>query len=497
LAVDDRRATAALILLTGAIVAAAAWLLASPGLVVSREMTWDLLFNLGGAWHLHNSHAAHVDFHDPVGQLYFRLTQLGFLLCGTTVFAVIPGKIAFGAFVFVCAVTASVPRLPPVAAAVFILFTSLLALMPVNVGDGTTDFSFAMSYNTYGWAALSVLSLILFMPGRKGDRHVDAVLGALLMVALYYLKISYFLAALAELAVAVVLCRHVRSPAWLAMGALVILNAVAPYNWAYLADIRATVQGGAADVPPAHLRFLVRINALELSLYVAATVVALGLWLRGRASPHLPIAAALLTVMSFVLLALNTQIRGLPLGMVILFLLYDALRPRWAALALLAFPLALAVQASASVIGYHQAASGLSGLFVVDRTNLSGLAVPDDAPIRPGEEVSQGAYVRAILEAATLLERAKGGIVLLDQVNPMPFVLGRPPQRGAPQWLATDFPWPSAEAMFAGADNVLIPKSPTHAAVTSKAIELYGPYMAQHFPVRRESASWIVLNRGP
>jgi hypothetical protein len=243
--------------------------------------------------------------------------------------------------------------------------------------------------------------------------------------------------------------------------------------------------------------FLLRANALELSLYIVATAVALGLWLRGRASLRLPVAAALLLALGFVMLALNTQLRGLPLGMVILFLLSDALGPRWLALSVLVFPLALAVQASVSVISYHQAASGLHGMLVVDRANLRDLAVPESAAIRRGEEVSQADYVRAILEAATLLERAKGGIVLFDQVNPLPFILGVPPQRGANLWLDVDFPWPSAEAMFAGIGHVLIPKAPTHAAVTRKAVELYGPYMAERFPVRSEGTGWIVLSRGP
>jgi hypothetical protein len=381
---------------------------------------------------------------------------------------------------------------------VFILFVSLLALMPVNVGDGMTDFTFAMSYNTYGWAALSALPLLLFLPRqRQGNDWLDALLGALLMAALYYLKITYFAAALVELAAAFVLCRHVRSTAWLAAGALVVLNAVAPYNWPYLADIRAAAQAGAAEVEPAHLRFLLRANALELSLYVATTVVALILWLRGRAEARLPAAAALLTTLGFALLVWNTQLRGLPLGMVALFLLYDALRPRWVSLVLLVFPFALAVQASASVIAYHRAASQPTGLVVVERTSLRGLAVPDDGAIKRGEEISQRDYVESILEAATLLELAKGGVVLLDQVNPMPFVLGVPPRRGASLWLDLAFPWPSAEAMFAGIDHVLIPKSPTYAAVTRKAVELYGPYMAERFPVRRERARWIVLDRAP
>ena len=73
------------VVVVGAIVAMSAVLLASPGILLSRQMSWDLLFNLAGAWHLHYGGVANVDFHDPVGQLYFWLTRLGFWLCGPTV----------------------------------------------------------------------------------------------------------------------------------------------------------------------------------------------------------------------------------------------------------------------------------------------------------------------------------------------------------------------------------------------------------------------------
>src|SRR6185437_2837070 len=66
---------AKVLLLAAPIVAAAMWALLSPPVVLSREMTWDLLFNLAGAWHVHLGHVAHVDFHEPVGQLNFLLRR--------------------------------------------------------------------------------------------------------------------------------------------------------------------------------------------------------------------------------------------------------------------------------------------------------------------------------------------------------------------------------------------------------------------------------------
>lgn len=496
--------------LAGAIVAAAAALLAGSGAVLSREMSWDLLFNLAGAWHLQHGQTAHVDFHDPVGQLYFRLTQLGFWLYGPTVWAFLAGYMIATAAVFAAAAAASAPRLPPVATMIFILFNTLLVLMPTNVGDGLTDFTFAMSYNAYGWAAISILSLLLFVPRRQPGEGcwTDAAIGGLLIVALYYLKVTYFAAAVGELAVAFVAFHHVRHRAWLIAGGVAVANAVAPHNWPYLADV-ANVLSISANVAsylePSRLKDLLRASAAELALYAAAGAAALGLWLTGRAPWRLPMAIALLVGAGATLLAFNAQSRGIPLAVVALFLLYAQLRRdtafRRVAPALLIFPLGIAVAAAVSVVAYHQAAAEDDELLIVDITNLRGLAVPaDDVPIKPGEEIEQDNYVETLLEAAALLERTGNGgrgVALLDQVNPMPFIMGQPPQRGARLWLDVDFPWRPSGRAFTGVNHVLIPKRSTYAAVTRKALSLYGSYLKRNFPVRTESRNWTLLSRAP
>jgi hypothetical protein len=45
-----------LVLLAAVPTAIAAWALLAPDYLLSREMTWDLLFNLAGAWHLQFGH---------------------------------------------------------------------------------------------------------------------------------------------------------------------------------------------------------------------------------------------------------------------------------------------------------------------------------------------------------------------------------------------------------------------------------------------------------
>ena len=85
------------------------------------------------------------------------------------------------------------------------------------------------------------------------------------------------------------------------------------------------------------------------------------------------------------------------------------------------------------------------GVHVVERTNLRGLAVPEgqrgtflsfshsfdyasrpsDAPAQPLYQLSDYEYVLVLMDAADMLAgRQPGGIVLLDSVNPLPFMLG-------------------------------------------------------------------------
>ncbi|CAN5733078.1 hypothetical protein BH11PSE3_BH11PSE3_41450 [soil metagenome] len=544
-----RAAVLPLVLLTLPIEAASAWLLASPDRVYSRTMTWDLLFNLDGAWNIYMGHAAHVDFHDPVGILSFLLTCAGFWIGKATVADFIFGNLLALAFVYVTSVVAA-RRLPLFPAVVFVLFTCQLVLMPTNVGGLIDDYSFAMSYNAYGWSILCVVAVVLFLPSSPGadrgadrgtrvpwpDLALDLGLTLVLCLALYYLKITYFLAALGMLATALVVCPHIRAhrAVWAATAALLICNALAPYNWPYLADIYGAIEGGAIRSSRIEMLLLFSANTPEIALYGTMLLAAAGLWLSGAAPFRLPLLCAAIIVASLAVLSQNAQLRSLPLCILVALLLYDHLArghqasgpiirsPRslpCTLLALMIFPVADVVSSTLGIALYSEQAKSNDGLFVVDRTNLRGLAVPlDSAGASPvpsnrssdiawarrmraiggNPPLSQYEYIQSILEAAALFEPLPpGGILVLDAVNPLPFALGWAPARGASLWMDTGFFWRPAQAMFADAQYVLIPKFSTYADLTNEAYKRYGDYLARHFPVRSESRSWTLLRRAP
>jgi hypothetical protein len=522
----------ALVALAGVPSLVGVWLLLSPGKLMSRAMTWDLVFLFSGAWHLHFGHVAHVDFHEPLAALNFLLPLAAFSLFGVTALAFLASVVAVAALVFVVACWAAWRRLPLAPGAVFVLFAVLLVLMPATVGDYLSAASFAMSYNRYGWSALSILTLILFVPpqnGRAGD-WLDIAVSAVLIVAMFYLKITYFLACLAALGLALLVCAHVRRmwKAWTAVGVLIVANALAPYSYPYLADLwNATLTGGVR--PPRFALWTFLPGAMQHAPYIAALVVAALLWFRGEAPLRLPAAMVLIIGLGLVLLSQNAEPDGLPLGVMMAFLIYDHLRSRPLGgragtrvplmLAVMIFPL-FAVGASLfSLVLYSANARNGPGLTVVDRTQLRGLAVPTEQPGLLGAfsrgaadppllsrarkvsahlELSAFEYVETLLEAADLLSDKRyppGGIVVLDQVNPLPFMLGIKPPRGENLWSGLERPIQPAEMLFADVSYVLVPKFSTDTAWTARAYAEYRTYLADHYPDRLETPSWVLFSR--
>ena len=515
-----------LLLAAGLPVAAAAWALLSPLHLLSAEMTWDLLFNLAGAWHLRFGHVPHVDFHEPVGTLTFLLTQAGFWLLGPTPKAVAAGMAIVAAVVFAMASFVAWRRLPLVAAALFVVFVCLLVLRPANVGDQPNAYSFAMTYNRYGWSGLCVVALILFQPaeGRRGGDFLEMAVVAILLAALFYLKMTYFVVAMAELAIAVAACPHVRRdwPAWTIVFLIGAALPVLPFNRAYLQDLLAAAQAGIVRDDAAFFFNDVAENAPEYAPYLAAVGVAGWLWHRREATARLLIATTFLLLASFALLSQNSQAHGVPLAVVATFLFHEQFRrqklPRLLLPVVLVLPLASIVASGASLAGYH-ARLGAGYLRMVDKTNLRGLAVPMEPEglladfaagrdgnrlfgrvraVRPRYELSPYEYVETLMEAADLLREnglANGRVAVLDQVDPFPFMLGLEPPRGGNLWSGAGAPMPLPEDYLADAGRVLIPRFTTNIAWTDTARSAYGAYLAAHFPSRLESRSWIVLSR--
>jgi hypothetical protein len=522
----------ALLLLAGIPVLLGCWGILSPAVVLSSEMTWDLLFNLTGAWHLRFGHVPHVDFHEPVGALNFFLTELGFRVTGASPRALLVGVTIVAAALFAFAGFAAWRRLPLLPAALFVVFVCLLSLSPANIGDLPNAYSFAMTYNRYGWSGMAIVALMLFLPPRAGPRGdvLEMAIVAALLVAMFHLKITYYLVGMANLAVALVVSAHVRArwKGWSVVFLIGVGIALAPFSAPYIADLVGAARAGVVRTNSVVYLTEFAENAAQYAPYFAAIAAALWLWWRGSAPLNLPVATAFLLFAGLALLSQNAQAHGVPLAVVIAFLFYQLFQPMPAGRdrvgklallsALLIFPLAAILGSVISLAGY-EARTRTGQLDVVSTTALAGLAVPADPDgvlsafadgqgghrllnrarvLRARHELTPHEYVQTLRDAVALLTEnglVRGRIVVLDQINPLPFMLGREPPRGGNLWSGAGAPPPAAEGWLGEADHVLIPKFSTDSAWTDRAQALYGAYLDQHFPHRVEGRSWFILSR--
>ncbi|WP_421996979.1 hypothetical protein [Reyranella sp.] len=516
--------------ITIAVVAASGLALLLPSTVYSRVMAWDFLFNLSGAWAIQSGLTLHVDVHDPLGALTFWLTILGFYVDGPSVRAFLIGNLVMAGAICAIATVVTCRRLPPIPAAIFVLMVSQLCLAPINAGDLLDDFTFAMSYNVYGWAAITTLALTLLVPAAPRGRSpwIDLVATGVLLLILYYLKITYFLAAAGVFVLAFFVNAEVRAAwrHWAGLALVVLVLAAAPWNWAYLGDIASALDSGAARARAHHLLFMFSANRAEFALWMIVLVAATALWVEGRTSLWIVLGIAAIYIASIAILSQNAQQRSLPLCMVALFMLYRELSAehnrgiRSLALCLLALlvpPAASILNNTFSIALYAKRAINPIETEIVERTNLKGLAVPIETvpawQILSGRggystgstrarsifgtaPLTQAHYVRTLLEAVSLLGKKKpGGIAILDQINPLPFALGWVPAAGGNLWYDESFPWPPAERVFGQVDYVLVPKFATSLVVLKEAEARYRPYLDRHFTVETESESWSLLTK--
>ena len=237
-------------------------------------------------------------------------------------------------------------------------------------------------------------------------------------------------------------------------------------------------------------------------------------------------SAIVLAGLGVAVLTQNAQDADIPLGIVIWLLTYNALAAMargaralppaqctWILTIALLWPLLSVGTAINIFAGYYRAATA-DAIVAPQTTNLRGVAVPPlntevlDALARTGyqlltstrqtplrDPLAQSEYLDTLLEAAAQLAERPRKVLVIDQVNPMPFVLGYPPPRGSLLWLGPSAPEQAADDLFRDVDVVLVPKYSTYAPATALTLSTYHEYLAQTFPVRTETASWTFLRR--
>ena len=487
-------------------------LFALPGVTVQGYGFSDLFTFFDWINALERGRLPHVDFHTPVGALSYIISYLGRQAAGQYGGALETAGALVAAPMLALAWAALRGRATPGVALLFLVAVFGMVCVPWNPGDGPGMATHIGFYNRWGWAALAVL-LLLGVPKRRGGWIADAGVIALVLPFLFFLKISYFVAAFAcVVGLGLLLRRFVRATvAGLAAFAAVValVQAATGMVLPYLQDVWAAVQATGVVWPVMfRLNLLAMLPLCTLAALACALTMRKGAAMQDAALPAFGLAACVLVA------AQNAEMAS-AFALLPAFVQASALsqdrHERWVPLPWRPQPLAM-LGLMALFLLPQMAGQAVAAAFHVNVARLGGdawgryqtVAAPRVGSIHTWSDDGL-AYARTLRSGVALLRLAQppcGTVAALDFAQPFAALLGLPPS-GSFLWAVhvgravSPGTAPPAASLFADVQCVMRPKRPLEPKSKAFLLETYGGYLDEAFPLEAENADWRLLRRGP
>ncbi|MFE3290959.1 hypothetical protein [Rhodococcus sp. NPDC059234] len=510
---------------------------------------WDTLILLDGGYRITEGQAPSTDFSNPIGPLLYGLVAIGMRFQRVpSLAAVTYGSLIFLALAAPLAWFVARSRVPAMYAAAFTGFVALVVVSVRPLGYSPSTTAYAMLYNRFGWVLYAtVLLAVLCRPRRQPTARGLVVQGAVLGVLLgllFYCKFNFFVAAVGAAVIGFALSttsRRVRF--WIAAAGGFVAIAIAmrlAFNvrtGAYVADLGDATRAQGAQHRLHMLTSSVADN-LPVALLVVVSLAALFVVARRRGSAMSPVwrvsvAAVYVACSSVVVSSTNSQERSeLPALVIVPMLLVAFLAlglPRWAGGGIRAhdsarIPLALSAAlavlfvATAGPIAGHDA-SGIAHSAALREyvaeppqtqqfhsERLHDFVIPADSQW-PTAYRTAHVVPEMINDGFALLVRHVGPgdtVVTMALTDPFSFALSLPSSRGGLLWWDLGFNFdesahPGADQVLGDTQWVMVPRIVAGQGCCEESVQvmldLYGPYLAQHFTEAERTSDWILLGR--
>ncbi|WP_152912499.1 hypothetical protein [Candidatus Rhodobacter oscarellae] len=304
-------------LATAAMLAAAALLFAS-GHSFLHDYTHDTFIIYDGIHRLAAGQIPHVDFSTPLGVLGYLGPYAGYLWTGSYGGSVEAGSVLLALLLGPNAAILLARRAHPLTSILFLFAILCLCVVPLNTGEDGNAVTAAMHYNRWGWAILTVLGLALISPlqARRFDAISQGLMAGVLLLALAFLKLSYFAVGLGVPALMLI---YGGARLRAALLALLVIPAGGLIVWllwpallpAYATDLRMAIAASGVLAP--RIDFILVDNIKDIALVVTAFAVAA---LTRRADPRDGLLLVFLISGGVLILAQNFQSLVMPLFLV-------------------------------------------------------------------------------------------------------------------------------------------------------------------------------------
>lgn len=501
-------------------------LLVIPGRTYVGRFVLDLIGFMDAADRTLKGQVANVDYSNIIGPLGTLLLAAGKWLGGSW-----GAMFPIATVIVLAAVTPLLiyvvcTRLGGVPGLIFAAFILIIIAAPITLGDIPRMMTFAMFYNRWGWAILS----ILFVMALPGGSKWDSVAIAFSLAALFYIKVTFAAAGLAFVLGCMVLLPHMRQRAILALAGLLAILLLVELFWGgtrgYLADLaNAAAQSG---IIRGGLRTFVGNAVNNATDFLLLGVVVVLAAYRGVRPVYFLFAVGM-AVGGLLLFGQSAQLGSIvtvvPAAVLLMFAPSDRPTEKAEKLVFAALAASLAVTPAVALTWHTIAASSP----VADpRSQIDGIITPGgNSEIPFALERMERAYAErklgvtelssvavigfpegdrfyfwSIHDGVALLKRAapKGSILTLDMTNPFNALLGRDPPEGVDVFQAYgrtigESTQPRSAAFFRDSDIVMVPAFPRNAQSGALMRRIHAPYLREHFQVAARSRFWMVLTR--
>ncbi len=483
------------------------------GLIGTRDFSHDAFMLFDGAWRMLNGQRPHIDFYSHVGYLTYLPTVVGLWLARGTAWGFGYGQALAGLLAGFWAYWLGRKRLADVPLVLMCLSVVLMTVAPFALGFSPIKPTPGMIYNRQGYAFLALVLLEAVeqvKPPAERDEFWGGVSSGSILAILFFLKITYFAAALLLLGL-LFPSRTQTKQRWLGLagGLLAVTVASCAYysfRMGPMVHDLITIGGGK------HIRFgwylldiVLQDAAIAIALAVAAALL-LSASGSQRAGLAVILAGVAIALAGTAMIFGNYEQVGFPLAvfLAIVVLNHVILRVPQRRLAPDFFQAAVLVFGSAVIAG--SLLSGAIGMtFALGQrvlahhtqnfkmARLSGFTTgPDD-----------DWYAQLVNDGVPLVERFKrpnDTLMSLDFTNPFSYGLGMHPAHGGTpvfQFGTTfnDRFRPSPEFLMGAADLVAVPKKASDPTLDDNVPRLYGPYLKSHFHLVGESRDWRLYRR--
>lgn len=382
------RRLVALLCVCAVLVALAATVFGWPRATVTTDVHQDVWGFFDVIHRLQIGHTPHVDFHSPSGALALALPFLGYRAVGQFAGSLEFASVLMAAIALLLAAMLLFRRTTTGVAVVFLIALAGIVVVPKMPGESGLLVTHAGLYNRWGWGLFATLLLAALPPAQtvgspKPSRLpflADALSIAGILVLLFFLKATYFLAGLAFVGCFGVVLAQFRRAAVLGLAlfalALLVVSLATGITDDYVLDLWRAAEvsrnPGVHRLPTPSAARVIDYSLVHISLAVLAVGVAA---LQRRVTAKQTLYFAFVVVAS---IAIACQNSGLPFlfALINVFVAAAGLCPlgsahrRLVVLALCLFLSPMVSRHLVTIASFHIVASGDFKMFAADLPRL-------------------------------------------------------------------------------------------------------------------------------